>query len=149
MEDKILSLDLKHNKNVEYRTLAKKCIDSPSVSNSGTYASYTSPTGYYGGNSQSTINHINCTFYEWSRIDGTTRKFNDEESLYKFLSESKIDVTNEDRYSIRSKYMLFITCIPGENRLLISSSYYGLQNMLENCYKEKKLSVPKTFYSTL
>lgn len=146
----IISVDFKHNKNTEYTTLAKKCINTPSVTSpmyngSSYYSSYNSGTtenNNYDG-------YINCTFYEWSRIDDKHRKFDRESQLFKFLEESKIVLDEGDKYTIRHKYMLFMTCIPGENRLLISASFYGLQNMLEEAYKKKGLSVPKSFYSTL
>lgn len=140
----VVSVDFKHNKNTEYTTIAKKCINTPSIT-----APMYNGGSYYTSNNKDFDGYINCTFYEWSRIDDKYRKFERESQLFKFLEESNIILDDDDKYAIKHKYMLFITCIPGENRLLISASFYGLQNMLEEAYKKKSLSVPKSFYSTL
>ena len=147
-QTKVVSVNFRHNKNTEYTTLAKKCINTPSTT--PMYSSSYYSNSHNSNASNSTMDgYINCTFYEWSRIDDKNRKFTRESELFKFLEESKITLTDDDKHSIKHKYMLFITCIPGENRLLISASFYGLQNMLEEAYKKKGLSVPKSFYSAL
>lgn len=138
----IISVDFKHNKNDEYTEIAKKCINTPTP----TTPMYNT-TSYT--NNDNRDSYVNCTFYEWSRIDDKHRKFEKESQVIDFLKQSNIIIDEDDMYAIKHKYMLFMTCVPGENRLLISQSYYGLQNLLEEAYKKKGISVPKSYYSNI
>ena len=147
-QTKVVSVNFRNNKNTEYTTLAKKCINTPSTT--PMYSSSYYSNSHNSNASNSTMDgYINCTFYEWSRIDDKTRQFFNMKELKDFIKECDIVLDKEDEDRIKRGYTWFITCVPGERTLIISTTFYGLQCLLETAYKNKNLNVPKSYYSTL
>lgn len=149
-EVKIKKVDLRHNKYSECRESAMKCIENNPYGYSTTsYSGYGNNSYNYASTLSDDKNSINCKFYEWSRIDDKTRQFFNMKELKDFFKECDIVLDKEDEDRIKRGYTWFITCTPGEKTLIISTTFYGLQCLLETAYKNKNLNVPKSYYSTL
>lgn len=80
-------------------------------------------------------------FYEWSSLDCNQRKFYSYSNFYRFCNDCGIKVSNEDRTQLRGMTVAYVTCIPGKNELMTSTTSYGLQNLLDSYKSEHKTEV--------
>lgn len=80
-------------------------------------------------------------FYEWSSLDCNQRKFYSYSNFYRFCNDSGIKVSDEDRTQLRGMTVAYVTCIPGKNELMTSTTSYGLQNLLDKYKTEHKEEV--------
>ena len=77
-------------------------------------------------------------FYEWSSLDGNQRKFYSYSNFYRFCNDCGIKVSEQDKSQLRGMTVAYVTCIPGKNELMTSTTSYGLQNLLDRYKSEHK-----------
>lgn len=81
------------------------------------------------------------TFYEWSDLDSTPKKFNSATSFFKFLDDSKISYVDSQKSEFKTKYILYATCFPNTNILALSNSKVNLTTLV-NKYKNNVGAIP-------
>jgi hypothetical protein len=75
------------------------------------------------------------SFFEWSDLDSTPKKFNSGSEFFKFLDSCKISYNDSQKTEFRTKYILYATCFPNSNVLALSNSKNNLSTLL-NKYKD-------------
>ena len=76
-------------------------------------------------------------FYEWSNIFGKEKLFKSKKEFNDFLSESKIEVSEEDKKVIRDNVSLYGICAKGTSILILSNSYESLKKAFEEFSTKK------------
>ena len=75
------------------------------------------------------------SFFEWSDLDNTPKKFNSGSEFFKFLDSCKISYNDSQKTEFKTKYILYATCFPNSNVLALSNSKNNLSILL-NKYKD-------------
>jgi hypothetical protein len=75
---------------------------------------------------------VNYYFYEWSDLNREPRYFPFSIPFYKFLDSSKIDMVDEENNRLKAFKTCYITCVPGQNRLIIEQTFDKLKESFEN-----------------
>lgn len=70
------------------------------------------------------------TFYEWSDLESTPKKFTSASSFFKFLDECKISYNDLQKNEFKTKYIMHATCFPNSNVLALSNSKNNLTTLL-------------------
>ncbi len=105
--------------NEKFKRLFKEYMSSQTTTYNSTYTSnYKTSTYIY--------------FYEWSDMSRGCKVFNDTTEFYKFLKESNISCTEEQKNKIHSCSWVYASCIPGINLLIVENQYYALKETLAN-----------------
>lgn len=76
-------------------------------------------------------------FYEWSSMDGNQHKFYSYSNFYRYCDDNGIKVSDSDKETMRGYSVVYATCIPGKNELMMASTSYGLQSLLD-VFNEKE-----------
>jgi hypothetical protein len=98
---------------------------------SGKYQGYISePSNYTYG-----YDYCIIYFYENSSVDGNQKKFSSRKEFFKFCEECNIVIDNDMHDAIKNSYQSYITCFPGKNELMLSTSFNGLKESLKRYEK--------------
>ena len=71
-------------------------------------------------------------FYEWSNVKNVPIEFRAAIPFYRFLDDCKISYTMENDKKLRNNSVLYMTCKPYCNELIIENSYEDLCNALSS-----------------
>ena len=96
-------------------------------------------TTSYGGNSYYNSRwkdvpkefQITLFFYEWSSMNKGAKTFYDRREFMKFLEESKITYTEEQKKKLDYDTYLYVTCYPNKSELMIADTYWKLDTALK------------------
>lgn len=81
------------------------------------------------------------SFYEWSDLDSTPKKFSSGSEFFKFLDSCKISYVDSQKSEFKTKYILYATCFPDTNILALSNSKVNLTTLI-NKHKDSVGAIP-------
>lgn len=96
-------------------------------------------------NPSSSSDYFNMRFYEWSEIYDSPRIFTSRKEFLKFIADSKIEVSDEDKRQINYNSGLYAICAKNTSTLLLSNTFFNLKKAFEEFKpKVEKFILTKT-----
>lgn len=95
------------------------------------YSEYTS--SYYNNSSGDYYSSDYCViyFYEWSSVHGSQHTYYSFNNFFRYCSDNNIIISDAIKSEMRKMSLIYCTCEPESNNLMLSDSYLNLDNKLK------------------
>lgn len=123
--DKIQNAELEEKKKLR----AQYSLNHPNMCKH-IYASYDNPRPWYGEN-----RFCNISFYEWSNIDSTPKKFATHRQILEWLDNCGLLMSDAMYSALVPLKEAYMTCKPNSNELIMSNNYDELKQLMSTYTK--------------